>query len=62
MSEGEQAAVGALNGIAERSTWYGQSGSGAMPENPAEISIETTGWLITFIVAIVFVAIVVIVS
>jgi hypothetical protein len=33
-----------------------------IPEIPAEISIDTTGWLITFAVAIVFLAIVVIVS
>jgi hypothetical protein len=33
-----------------------------MPEIPAEVSIETIGWLITLAVAIVFVAIVVIVS
>jgi hypothetical protein len=31
-----------------------------MPEIPAEISIETTGWLITLGVAIVFLALVVI--
>ena len=33
-----------------------------MPEIPAELSIETTGWLITFAVAIVFIAIIAIVS
>jgi len=33
-----------------------------MPEIPAELSIETTGWLITFAVVIVFMMIVAIVS